>query len=118
MKKQNNQKSRVKTPSKEWFNNYRSFTIDYELVEKLYESSFNSQISEVRDYLDDSEYLHQNFPSYTLTEMEDFIEYDYRIESTFIKNLKVFILNERKRLNQIQREFSEDEKNWLEYHFK
>jgi hypothetical protein len=48
--------------------------------------------------------------------MEEFIEYDYLIESTFIKNLHVFIKNEKKRLNRIRNEYSENENEWLEDH--
>jgi hypothetical protein len=103
-------------PTNEWFNNFRFNSIDEYILETLYDSILENQFSDIEDCLEDSEFLTLNFPSYKREEMEEFIEYDYLIESTFIKNLHVFIKNEKKRLNRIRNEYSENENEWLEDH--
>ena len=100
-------------PSNEWFNNYRLYSIDYHLTESLLDD-IDSKLYEVSCHLDDPEFVQSNFPSYSNMEMEDFIEMDYKDESSFIKNLQIFIKNEQKRLNNIQNGFSKNEKKWLE----
>jgi|LauGreDrversion4_2_1035121.scaffolds.fasta_scaffold03162_9 hypothetical protein len=114
MKTELNEKKEGFSPSVEWFENYRFYSIDYHILETIYETIIESTIPQIEDCLDDLEFLQQNFPSYTTNEMEEFIEYDYLVKSTFIKNLQIFISNERKRITNIKNGFSIQEKKWLE----
>ena len=113
MSKTKKQNKKGFKPSDEWFNNYRFISIDYYILETLYDSIQRKQLLEIEDTLEDSEFLTQNFPSFSIEEIEEFIEYDYLIESTFINNLQIFIKNERKRIDNIQNKFSKQEKKWL-----
>jgi len=109
----NEQKKNVETPTKEWFNNYRILTIDYHLIEGFLDD-IDSKLYEVQCHLDDPEFVEINYPSYSNIEMEDFIEMDYKDESSFIENLRKFIKNERKINDRKFKEFSKDEKEWIE----
>lgn len=101
-------------PSKEWFNKYRIYSIDYQILDTICESTIETQISEIEDCLDDPEFIDLNFPSYSKEEIEDFIEFDYLTESTFIRNFQIFLQNEKKRLKNFQRSFSDEENEWIE----
>lgn len=102
------------TPSNEFFEKYRMYSLDYYLVETILETIEKHPINDVIECLDDTYFLHQNFPSFSEEEMMDFIELDYLYESTFIKNLRDFIHSQKVVLRKTEKDFSDDEKKWFD----
>jgi hypothetical protein len=101
-------------PTNQWYENYRMYSLDYYMVDTLLGTMEEHPLNDVIEGLDDSYFLHQNFPSFSEDEMIEFIEEDYMNVSPFIKNLRDFIHSQKVLLRKTQKNFSDEEKEWID----